>query len=154
MRTIRHAEAGDILPLLQLAEAYYSEATEWDWFELDGDVLYQNMVAAIAVPDHCLLVAYENGKLVGGIWGALLPQVMTRATLARDLFLYVYPEHRDYWTANALVDAFESWARDNGCAAVAVGANSNIRDNRGARTLYRRRGYKGLGEDFIKPIGD
>jgi len=154
MRTIRPANLSDLLPLLSLAECYYAEATEWDWFELDGDVLYANMQAAILSSDHIIIVAEKDGELVGGLWAATVPQVMTKAIFAKDLFLYVKPEHRDYWTANALSGAYEKWAAKKGASVIVVGANSNIEGNRGAKTLYRRRGYKPLGEILIKTIGE
>jgi len=157
MRTIRHAEEADILPLLSLSEAYFNEASSgegWDWFDLDGDVLFLNLLSAIHSEDHAVIVADVEGKVVGGMWGGICPLVMTRATLARDLFLYVLPEYRDLWTANEIVSFFEEWAKGKGASAVSVGANSNIKGNRGAEVLYRRRGYSPLGFDFIKKIGD
>lgn len=155
MRTIRLAEHYDLLCLLQMAERYAEEAKDaWDWFDLDGGLLCQNIMAAIDDIDHVIFVAEVDGELAGAIWGAAVPQVMTRAVVARDLFHYVYPERRDYWTAKALVEHFEHWANKVGCKAVSVGAHSGVKDNRGARFVYQRMGYKSLGEDFIKKMGD
>jgi GNAT superfamily N-acetyltransferase len=91
-------------------------------------------------PDRLVLVADDDGRVVGHLTGRLdEPSPMRPVFVATLASMYVRPAHRGHSTGARLVEAFRSWARDRGAARMTVTAYAS---NEGAVRFYRRQGFE------------
>ncbi|MFC7166532.1 GNAT family N-acetyltransferase [Halospeciosus flavus] len=90
--------------------------------------------------DVATFVAVVAGDLVGyaTVERKPSPPVFARGPSGNVGEVYVAPDHRGAGVATALLDAAESWAREEGCERVTLSVN---RENESARALYESRGY-------------
>ncbi len=90
-----------------------------------------------------------QGDTVGGIlMGLVIPDMLTAEPTAVEVFWFVRPEFRQY--SLHLLEKFEEVAKQAGCKKIVAG--SMFSRQRAMGRLYRRRGYKVLGEHFEKVI--
>jgi len=68
---------------------------------------------------------------------------------ATETVWWVAPEARGQFAAEML-NAYEAWARDQGCAFAGMAALASFPR---AGTIYRRRGYREAETHFLKPLG-
>jgi len=152
MPKIRIATELDLFWLVQLAKTYVEEADRWGNLTFDPERAVKYAALAIEDKDQQIFIAVEEGEIVGFIWVTIMGQVWTADPIARDLFLYVHPEHRNASVAIGLVVAFEKWAEACGAKAIHVGANSGINEDKAASGLYRHLGYEPGGANFYKTL--
>lgn len=150
MLTIREANQFDTLSVLGLAFSYREEATTWDTFSIDYAHLSCYINAATLAENQVIHLLCDDGRVIGGMWSCVLPQVWTPDIIGSDLFLYIIPEGRSFKGARMLVKAAEEWASSKGAKGMKVGANSNINENRAAKALYRKLKYEDTGTTFFK----
>jgi ribosomal protein S18 acetylase RimI-like enzyme len=89
-------------------------------------------------PDHALLVAESEGRVVGWIQVSL-PRIFETPHRAEIAGLVVDAAARGRGIGRRLVEAAEAWARRQDCLAVRV--RSNVVRER-AHAFYRRNGFR------------
>jgi tRNA (guanine37-N1)-methyltransferase len=103
----------------------------------------------LASPDRSVLVADEDGTLVGYTMLVLTaptdPEVRASLTLAPTVELskcYVHPDHHGAGVAHALMASSLDVARSHGAAGIWLGVNQQ---NARARAFYERSGFAVVG---------
>jgi GNAT superfamily N-acetyltransferase len=109
------------------------------------------MVAVTAHPDSTLLVAEENGALVGLVSASMIPLVHEDGSWCRISALVVSSDRRRAGVGRALVEAVEGFARSRGCRYSEV--TSGERPERGAaHRFYEALGYEEVSRRFLKAL--
>jgi len=142
----------DIMQLVNLAEAYATEAERWCDLSLDMDKFVKHLIFAMEDENQQIFVATVNGKIVGAVWAAISGLVWTSEVICHDLFLYVDPGYRGYTLAKGLVSMLEDWAKACGAKVIHTGANSGVFKDNPASLLYKGLGYDAGGYNFYKSL--
>lgn len=141
---IRRAGPDDVDALLTISTGLWREdagthdpeVMNTDWPQQHGRASFE---ALVGDPDRVGLLATIDGGLAGGLMGShpqLTPFVRQRE--ARLNSLWVLPEHRGAGVGGRLVQAFLSWAREQGAPYAVVTA---FAANPTAIALYERHGF-------------
>lgn len=142
--TVREAKIEDAPELMRLAFEFHRAArlkryamfeqcqAGWaDWFGL-----------CIADPNFSCFVAEDEKKLVGMVTGAVAPIFFCpNLTYAGETVYWISPGARGKGHGNALLRAFEEWARQKGVIFATVGATEALGAKKTGRFL-RENGYK------------
>ena len=143
VRPEEYAETGD------LVEAAYSAGGI-----LDNDRGYGAHVRDVAgrAPDHPVLVAIRDGRIVGSV--TITPFGSPQSELAREgevefRYLAVAPEAWGTGVAEALVDAVAAWAVEHGAERLVLCV---IESNAAAARLYARLGFERDAERDWVPV--
>jgi GNAT superfamily N-acetyltransferase len=100
----------------------------------------QGFIELLEQPDKLVLVAEADARVVGHLTGRLDdPSPIRPVFVATLASMYVRPSHRGQGTGARLVDAFRTWARDQGAVRMSVTAYAS---NEGAVRFYRRQGFE------------
>jgi GNAT superfamily N-acetyltransferase len=148
---IRQANELDILALAKLAKDYAEEANHHDSLEFDMQYAMMSVATSFMHPDHCFLVAVQEGKLVGFLWGLVTPLPWSPALIAIDNVLYIKPELRGKAHGVRLIRKYEQWAEGRGAKQVSISIASGITED-ATCNLYRKLGYHLVGSQFRKEI--
>jgi len=137
MVIVRTAWAGDIDHLTGLLEALF--AIEQD-FVFDASRQRQGLAMMLDNPQGCLLVAEEDGQVVGMCSGQLLVSTAEGgfSLLVEDVV--VDEKWRGRGVGRLLMEAVSDWARDRNVRRLQLLADRN---NSPALAFYRRLGWKG-----------
>jgi GNAT superfamily N-acetyltransferase len=95
------------------------------------------------------LVATLGKEVVGLVGRHLMVTVHRPAPVGRIPILVVSAKARGQNIGRMLVDAVESWCRDQRCAIVEVTSNDRLAD---AHAFYRRMGYERTSLRFMKTL--
>lgn len=96
-------------------------------------------VDALSDPDRLVMVAEDDGRIVGHLTGALSgPTAMRPVTVATLGSMYVEPSHRSQGIGARLVEEFRKWARHHGARYAGVTAYAS---NEAAVRFYRTNGF-------------
>lgn len=132
----RKATPDDLPRILELGDAFRAMGP-YAWAPLDAEAF---ATFAAGLIESGVIFLSDEGML-GGCLSPLYfnPSVI----LAAELFWYAPKAGDD------LRQAFEAWAKDNGCQAVACSGLANEREA-GIRRIYSRAGYRATEVAFIK----
>ena len=147
--TVRDATLFDLLPMAQMAEAYYAEATQLHKHTISIDKTMSSLAASVIADTACLRLLIVDGKIAGGVWGVIMEMPWSDFKFAQDIILYVKPEYRGY--GKLLISSWESWASDKGAGEVSLSTASGLDTDRTCR-LYSRYGYKMVGHSLTKEL--
>ena len=135
---IRRATADDIPSLLVLGEQFADFAPFGIEYSPEGTAAFITALLDAGL----VLVAEQDGVVIGGLLGALAPLWYSPATLAAsELAWWVAPEHRGGRSAIQLLKGFESWARECGAKLVVL-SDLRVGDDYPAGQLFERLGYR------------
>lgn len=95
---------------------------------------------------HLTIVMTHEGRIVGGISGAITPWMFRpRELIFQEYFMYVMPEHRRY--SKAFIDEAECICRSRGVKYMALAGRDKIIDR-----FYKMQGYEFLESHYIKKV--
>ncbi len=143
---IRYAEESDIEQLLLLALQMHAES-RYSALEFSIDKTYDFFMSCISNPDYLLLVAEEDGQLIGGFAGYTFAHYCSDDICAGDFALYMQPDKRGGFAAYRLIKLFMGWAKMKGAKLIHLGTTTGI-DAEGVAKLYERIGFKQVGGIF------
>jgi hypothetical protein len=111
---IRKIHPGEIDDLLNIIHQYAAEAAESmpeiaD--EIDDSVIVENIRTWSIQNAYNLLVAFEGQRPVGFIAGVITEMPWGKAKQANIIFIFMTETHRNMDNFKALLDSFETWAR-------------------------------------------
>jgi hypothetical protein len=111
---IRKIHPGEIDGLLNIIHQYADEAAESmpaiaD--EINDSIIVENIRTWSIQSAYNLLVAFEGERPVGFIAGVITQMPWGNVTQANIIFIFMTETHRNMDNFKALLDNFESWAR-------------------------------------------
>lgn len=148
---IRRASADDVEIIANLGREFHEEAG-WadiaDYRSVDCAETLRRMVDAEGA---LLLVAEDNGEIVGMAGAVLFPLYFNAAHLtAQELFWWIKPGLRN-GEGGRLLDAMENEVRARGCESMIMIALDRVNPDATGR-LYRRRGYRASEHSWIRRL--
>ena len=145
--TIRFTRAGeDIAARVAMSRRAYEELD--DGLPYDEEMVRRAFERKLGKPGQCLLQAELDGRLVGGLVGAVFPHYHSPALGASLESYYVVPEHRGSLAAVKLLHGFRRWARAQGAVRMYVGVTSGVDMARTDR-LLKRLGFTVKGGNYM-----
>ncbi|PIM66571.1 GNAT family N-acetyltransferase [Streptomyces sp. JV178] len=141
---VRKAEHADVEGLVACSRALFAEdagtrdpSINVDWPREHGP---QRFAAGIEDPDRLLLVADQDGQVVGHLTAVVAEgAVMRPVRVASLVSMYVQPAYRRERLGERLIGEFTTWAKDKGAQLAEVTAYSS---NTEAIRFYERNGFE------------
>lgn len=152
MPSVRTATLDDIPAYMDLAAAFVATTPLNHIVPFDREGTAAFVTAALSNPDMLILVAEDEGNLIG-ITGALAyPMYFNPAKLvAQELWWYLTPEARGGPASKMLFQTIEKWAKDIGAEAMFMIALANERVDTMAK-VYQRSGYAPVERTYVKGL--
>lgn len=142
IRAATHADMGSMLLLAELMHAESSYRAHP--FAIDK---MASLFSGLINGAGCLFVSTTEGQVRGVMAGYCEESWFTPAKVAGEYGLYVAPEHRGGRHAVGLVNAFRTWATEQGADLIQMGITTGITTERTAE-LYERLGFRRCGVIF------
>lgn len=140
---IREARPDDVTALLELGRLMHAESPYWSRLPFDAERT-ERTLRAVSV-----LVAEDDGRIVGGIGGTVVPHWSVDALVGCELFLFVHPSARGGTAAMRLIRALDAQFKSRGARLAQAGATTGVSDERVA-ALYERMGFERYGVGLSK----
>lgn len=143
---IRAASELERFAIVGLGPRFLAEAD----LPLPFDAAHVSLTVAdyIAAPDKLALVAVGPRGVSGALLASCSVSPLAPVRLAQELAWWVDPQARGR-AAFRMLDAYEQWAREQGCALIGMAGRGDARLSR----LYRARGFASTNEDhFLKVL--
>ena len=143
MLTVRRATQNDLLDIFKLCVAMHQE-TDFGNFPLNPE----KMIAQLSHwKDHSLLlVAEDDGKIVGMMAGSKRDQWYSDEFLAAEDFIFVDKDHRGTRAAFLLMREFMQWATQAGAKHIRAGVATGT--GAAAERLYKHFGLNFVGGNY------
>lgn len=143
---IRQATTADVPALVALGERMHKESS-FSSMRFSREKVYKRLVTLVQA-DYGFAVAVEQeGRVVGGMVGAVFEDWYTTDKVATDFALFLEPEFRNGITAARLVSRFVSWAKASGAKQIRPGVSTG-EVGAGAERLYEHFGFRRVGALF------
>lgn len=115
MKTIVRAATNDDLDLLMdIAAAMHAESPRFSTLTFSADKVLQLFISLIQFPNGLLLVAEQDGIIIGGVAALATPHWMSDELVSTDIGLFVLPQYRGGTAAMRLAKEYMRWSRDQG----------------------------------------
>jgi GNAT superfamily N-acetyltransferase len=149
---VRAATAEDLPQYIALARMFHAASPMHNVIPFDDEGYSQFYLGAIDTPTVGVWLSEIEGEVVG-IAGALLyPMYFSPGTLvAQELWWWLTPKSRGSGAGAKMFKHIESWAKDNGAAAVFMIALEDSRAKK-MENLYARAGFRPMERTFIKEV--
>lgn len=90
-----------------------------------------------------------NGVAQGVLMGVAFDHPYGPVRVSKDSMWWIDPSHRGGTAAVRMLDAFEAWAKERGCA---FGGIAGMGDDPNITRLLERRGYRSAEVHFLKAL--
>lgn len=148
---IRPATAADLPRLVAMGRAFFAEAAWADVARWDDDGALSALDAMVDADNGVILVAEEDGRIVGMAAACLCPLWFCPDELTgQEWFWYVEPDAR-HGVGRALLDALEAAVKARGARTFTMLAVASLRGHALDR-LYQRRGYRPGERSYVKRL--
>ena len=135
---IRDARMEDAEILDRMLTELIRYETQWNSNMVDDFTVQHNYENRIGQPGHKTLVAEENGKIIGYIYGFSYQSPVEKKPIVILDALYVAEKSRHSGCGSALIREFQRFAAAEGAAAIELKVFS---ENSPAFQLYTRMGF-------------
>lgn len=139
---IRPATFEDVQPMVELGALMHRESRfsvlQYDPEKVGATIRY------LIDNDQCALVAEDNGEVIGGFIGMIMPHWASQDLVASDLTLFVHPNKRGGLSAAKMVKAYREWAVSRGAKMVNLGISTGVNAELTGQ-LYERMGFTRIG---------
>ena len=108
----RFLEPNDFKWMLDVSKRHHAES-DWSEVEYDEDKVSGYIDAGINDPNYFAIVVEKDEKRIGFMAGRLLEYSFSREKFARELDLYVEPEHRKGMAGMFMMKKFMDWSKMN-----------------------------------------
>ena len=137
----------DLDNLVDLAEEFYSSSQFLNGF--DKEISKRSWTNFIAGGTGAIFAIKEDDAFHGMLGVVKFPDINTGELIACEMFWFVSKEHRG--KGLLLVNAFEEWAKQEGCKKVAI---AHLEDSMpdSLEKLYVRMGYTLSEKTYIKEV--
>lgn len=144
---IRPACPDDLAELVELGRQMHAESPRFSKLGFDTFKVHALLATAMNDPRYFLMVADNDGELVGGLAGFMAPHWFSQDEVAQDLALFVNPDRRGGMAAVRLVKEFVTWAESKSAKLIGLGISTGVLVEETAQ-LYRTIGLKQFGYLF------
>lgn len=144
-RDVRAIAGADIFPGVALMRDFHFAFN--GGADFDAPYCSQSLARLIADGDSLALGLFAGDALRGLLLATVGISPLSPALVSREIMFWVAPSARGRG-AVLMVPAYETWARDKGCAAVGL---AELGDPAIAR-LYRRMGYAPFENHYLKRV--
>ena len=140
--------------LVNILQGFAQASDTWADFVGSGGVehvveVYRKLIES---GDGVELIAEDDdGNIMGAIAGIKAPDMHSGIMQAIETFWFVHPAYRKSGVGVALLEAFEAWAKEEGCKRVGM---TYLVDSHpeSLRKLYEYKGYKLVEQHFMKRL--
>jgi GNAT superfamily N-acetyltransferase len=141
--TIRTATLNDLDILLEFEKGIMLVERPMDATIREGDVHYYDLAALIESPDAEVVVAQQDGELIGSGYAHIVDSkpYLTHKRHAHMGFMSVKPEHRGKAVNKLIIEALQQWAVSKGVNEFRLEVYHN---NPGAIRAYEKIGFMPL----------
>jgi len=139
---IRHATNQDIPELVEVMRNFYRESGYASRVEYDPISAADTFAALIEDNNGCLIVAEQDGELVGSIGALAFPLYFNKSyRMAQELFWWLSPKLRGSSIGIRLLRKAEQWAKLNRVENFIMIALDKVNPDK-VGSLYKRSGYE------------
>jgi GNAT superfamily N-acetyltransferase len=150
---VRCANEEDVPALVELGFQMHQEGA-YAFLPFDREKVRRFILNALERPDsNCVLVAEEEGLVIGMLGGYVSDYFFCDERLACDTAFFVQPGHRSGVAAAKLVRAFRDWAVTQGAREVCLAISSGTRTERVGR-FYEHLGLRSVGGVYKQRLGE
>lgn len=143
---IRPALPSDTDALVALGLAFVRDSPYTEHVAENPDQIRRIIAFLLAQPNSTILVAEQEGAVVGLIGLAIVPHIWSGVPTAGELAFFVHPDHRGM-VGVRLLKAAEAWARSRGAHAMSM-----IAPTPEVGQLYQRLAYRAIETNYEKRI--
>lgn len=141
---IRAATVEDLEPLLEMGARMHAEGA-YSFLPYDREKLHRLKDYFFAHPDtHCVLVAEQDGAVIGMLGGYLTDYYFCQEKLACDQFFFVERAWRGSRAAAGLIAAFRAWAEARGARELCLATSVDVNTEKTGR-FYEGLGFRCVG---------
>jgi GNAT superfamily N-acetyltransferase len=144
---IRPATIEDLPALLELGRRMHQESPRFNRLSFNDEKVRNLLMMATVSPNYCMLVADNDGEMVGGFAGFIAAHWFSDDLVASDLALFVQPGRRGGLAGARLVKEFIAWAKERGPKQINLGISTGVSVEETAQ-LYSAIGLKQFGYLF------
>ena len=141
MCQIRNAVLADVDQLVEMGRAMQAEGPGFQKLTYAPEKVRAFITALAQNEKSLVLVAEDQGKIVGVFMGHNAPQWWSHDTITMDFALYVYPDYRGGTTAMRLLRKYKDWGAAQGAKIIGLGMSSGVTTEK-TITLFERLGFK------------
>lgn len=138
---IRLATLDDLDLLMIMAEQMHRESPRFSRLSFNFDKVLALFVRLIERDDCLLLVAENDGHIVGALAGFVVPHWFSDDLTANEYGVFVDPMHRGGMVAPRLIKRFVEWSQEKGAKLIQLGISTGIQTEQTVE-LYKRLGLK------------
>lgn len=143
---VRFATANDRFAIVALLRDAHAAATS---MPVPFSATHVMALADRHIADGDLLALVLGDPATGVLLASAQDHPFGGAKYAMEIAWWIAPEARGR-SAMMMLDAYEQWARDRGCAFCQMAALVSFPQ---AARLYERRGYRAVETHYLKPLG-
>jgi GNAT superfamily N-acetyltransferase len=147
--SVRRALGSDFATLVTMGEGMHAESLRFAALGYSYEKCHVLLAGLALSPHGLVLVAEQDGEIVGMLLGMAVPHFFSDDLTASELVVYVVPHARGGSAAVKMVRYFENWARELGVADIVLGVSTEVQADRTAE-LYQRLGYQPSGHTLVK----
>lgn len=146
MYRIEQAQISDIPELLEIAVQFWNESPTYQQRPINLDKVKTQLQTLILYPSQgCVLICLDqDNNILGGVVGGLQQEWQSDSLMAFDYCIFVRPENRGSRTAYLLIQAFISWAKEQGADWIQVGTATKINTEK-TINFYQKLGFEHTG---------
>ncbi len=124
--TIRPATLDDLDVLMDIGEAMHKESPRFSRMTYSHAKVLQTFIDLINADCGLIVVAEQDGEIIGGIAAMATPHWFSHDLMASDLALFILPEHRGGMTAVRLIKHYIAWAGEKGAVITQMGISTGV----------------------------
>lgn len=124
---IRAAKPGDRFAVVSMCREFHK--VSGIPFEFNAAHASRTAQEYIEGPDRLCLVLEVDGALVGVLAASITISPLAPVRLAQELVFWVHPHHRGR-SPMRMLQAYEAWARSEGCVAAGLSGLNDVRVSR------------------------
>lgn len=154
MAEVRRATPDDVPAMVAMGRALHDESPRYrdmPFSERKLVDLAARLRGTLLSEDAAMFVATAGDALVGMAVVVTQPRFFNDERFLTDLTVYVKPEHRGGRAFLRLVNAWETWAVQQGVLDLAIGVSTEI-NAQATVCAYERLGYRLAGYTMVKSL--
>jgi GNAT superfamily N-acetyltransferase len=145
MPTLKQATIEDNDNVLAMVKEYAYTSPYKD--KVNKEALELLVKEFLVEKDKVVFYVVQDNLPIGFIAGAAVPFILGLDTIATEFAWWVHPDFRLNGVGLRLIDAFEAWAKEEGCSMVALSSTDE-----GTGEVYTKRGYSLAEHTYMKTV--